>query len=819
MADSEVDGHRPDVDPDRQALDDLYRRILAVDGQMAQLVNQRRDLVDQFERHRAAVISRLGPHVPAPGTAMAPPTAGSPSGVGTRALLLWLGAALLGISALTFSAVAWSRLGDVGRALLLLTATTLSTVLAVAARRRLPMTAEAFVGLAVVLALVDVYAVRRAGLGAGMAPELWWAIGTAMVMGSAAVLGQVTGRRTARFAVAALLAAPAVLLIAAGNWPSWSTSIALAVLAAAIAAGPARWRGWFYREGRVLLGLQAAAGWAVAALAALSAALETRTVTEAIGPAVAVSALALAPEIAWRTARQHALLRPAAVLVHLVPALAALTLLAPMLDAEATFAASVVLGGATVISGWLLPHARRTAARIAGVAVATPGALWAFGTALPAVGGPLGWLADPWTGTVALTAAEVLDGPRTPATFTGSWAAVTALVAVAAVAAVPALRRRPGDAPIGWLVPLGIGCVAASFAAAMVPLTAGGSVLVTLATTATAFVVALLAGAYAGRSAPVLGTAPLVGAAFAALPTLGWAAVSTGASVVTSALAAFAAVAAALIARRAVALPGLAALAAVLGVVFVGVAARAAGATPPIAGFAVAIAAAVVVLLGVFALDFHRQAGVALECAGAATALAGTYMALDSPRWLAGSLTALAAAAALVALRPVRRTLYGGAAGLLTLFAVWAWLADAEVDVVEAYTAPAAALMLAAGLLRWRDAPGRSWLSLGPAVLLAITPTLGLGLLNGDTARVVAAALLCLAAVLTGALLRLQAPLLLGAAGLLVLGVDQWGGYLVQLPRWITLGAVGVVLMWVGATFEHRRRDWRRATDVIGRLR
>jgi hypothetical protein len=62
----------------------------------------------------------------------------------------------------------------------------------------------------------------------------------------------------------------------------------------------------------------------------------------------------------------------------------------------------------------------------------------------------------------------------------------------------------------------------------------------------------------------------------------------------------------------------------------------------------------------------------------------------------------------------------------------------------------------------------------------------------------------------------LQAPLLLGALGLAVLGIDQWGDYLVGLPRWITLGSVGVVLMWIGATFEHRRRDWRRASDVIG---
>ena len=813
-----MEGQPPAVDPDRQALEDLRERILAVDGEMAELMNRRRDLVEQYERHRFAIVGRLGLQVPA-GPEAVSATGRRMSGIKTRALLLWLGAGLLGISALTFSAVAWSRLGDVGHAVLLLAATTLTTVLALAARRRLPMTAEAFVGLTVVLALIDVYAVRRAGLGAGMLLELWWAIGTAAALGFAAALGRVTGRRTARFAVAALLAAPVGWLIAALYWPSWSTSIAFAVLAAAIVYLLGRWGGWFYQEGRVVLGVQVAAAWAVAAMLAFSAALEPRTLTEAVGPALAVGALALAPEIAWRRGRQDSVLRHAAVLVSLMPALAALTLLAPLLDDDGVFAASVVLGGATVLAGWLLPKARRAGAHVAGVAVATPGTLWAFGTGFPAVSGPLGWLADPWTGTVDMTAATVLDGPQTPSTFAGSWAAFAALITVAVVAAVPTLRRQSGESLGSVLVPLGIGCVAFSFAVASVPLIAGASVLVTLTATAAAFAVQLLAGAYAGRDEPVLAAAPLAGAGFAALPTVGWAAVSTGASVMTSALAAAAAAVAALIARRGVALPAFAALAAVLAVVFVGVAARAGGATAPVAGFAVTIAAAVVSLLGVFALGDRRRAGIALESTGAATALAGTYIALDSLSWLAGSLTALAAAAALAALRPDRRILYGGAAGLLALCAVWAWLAAAEVDVVEAYTAPAAALMLAVGLLRWRGAPGRSWLTLGPAVVLAIGPTLGLGLLDGDTVRVVVAAVLCLAAVLAGAVLRLQAPLLLGAAGLVILGIDQWGGYLVQLPRWITLGAVGVVLMWVGATFEHRRRDWRRASDVIGQFR
>ena len=802
-----MDGQQPVTDPDSQALDELRERILAVDGEMARLINQRRALVEQYERHRFAILSRLGAGPPAVGPVASPP-AGRRAAVGTRALLLWLGAALLGISALTFSAVAWSRLGDFGRAMLLLSATTLSAVLAVAARRRLPVTAEAFVGLTVVLALVDVYALRRAGLGGGLSPEHGWAIGTAAVLGLAAALGRVTGRRTARFAVAALLSAPAVLLIAPLPGPNWSTSIAFSALAAAIVYGLGRWAGWFYREGQVVLGVQAVAAWGTAAMLALDEALSADTVTEALGPALAVAALAAAPEIRRRRGpgRFVGLL---AIVVSALPAAVALTLLAPVVGGDGTLAASVVLGAATVLVSGLLPSERRSPEFVAGIAFAVPGALWALVTAIPAVGGPLGWLAEPWTGTVGMNAATVLEGPQTLTVFGGSWPAVVALVAVAG--ALPALRGRP-EASV-------ICCTAAVFAIALAPPTADASVLITLAATAAAFTLLLLAGAYLGRRRPADAAGPLAGAALAAVPTLGWAAVSTGASVLTAALAVAAAAAGAWIARPAAALPGYAALTAVFGVTFVGVATRAAGAAPAVAGFAVATAAAAVALLGVFVLSRLSAAGVALECTAAATALAGSYIALDSTPWLAGSLTVLSAAAGLAALRPDRRMLYGAAAGLLALFAVWAWLPSAEVTVAEAYTAPAAILLLAAGMLRWRNAPGRSWFTLGPGVVLAIAPTMGIGLINADTPRLVAAALLCLVAVLAGAVLRLQAPLLLGALGLLVLGLDHWGGYLVALPRWITLGAVGAVLMWVGATIEHRRRDWRRASDAISHFR
>ena len=89
---------------------------------------------------------------------------------------------------------------------------------------------------------------------------------------------------------------------------------------------------------------------------------------------------------------------------------------------------------------------------------------------------------------------------------------------------------------------------------------------------------------------------------------------------------------------------------------------------------------------------------------------------------------------------------------------------------------------------------------------------------DDDAVRLVVAALLALVAVVVGGVLRLQAPLCLGAVALLSLALDQWGAEIVRMPRWITLGVVGGLLMWIGATFEHRRRDLRRTTEAVSRF-
>lgn len=797
-------------DPDWSALEDLRGRITGVDAQVAHLLAERHSLVEEYERHRFAIIGRL--HPAAVPTLTPLPQRQEWTGARVRGLLLALGAALLGISALTFTAVAWSRLNDGGRAVLLLAVTALVTGLALGLRRRLPMTAEAFSGLAVALILVDVYAFRRAGAAHDMPWQVWWSIGTLVAAAFASALGLAVGRRTTRFAVAALLPM-APQLLALRTHDAWQAALILAVLAAAVIWAQSRWGSSLYREGQVVLGLHAGASWLAAAALAAVAASEPRTVSGAVPAAVAVAALAGAPELARRRLVDRPLRTGVAALAAGVPAGVALTLIAPLLGSDGVQTVALGLGAATLLAAMFLTGTLRAGALVAGAAFALPGTLWAIGVAAPAVYGPTRWLLDAWTGTLGRASREAYFGPTTWPALEGSWAGVAAFATLGAAGVIVGVRRP---------VMLGITSMAIGFIAAIMPVTAGASIAVTLVVTATAAVLLALASAWADRQGSRWSWALLPGSAVAAVPSAGWAAVSPAASVTTLALTTAGGTAAAVIARSPAARAGYAALAGLLAVAFAGVATRAAGAGLPAAGLAAAVAAGAVVLFGLYLLRNQPRVDVALEGVGALAAGGGLVAAAGSTPWLAGTLTALVPVAAFAAVRTDRRVLYGSAAGALALAAVWAWLTAARIDVVEAYTAPAALVALTAGILLWRNrsaaGPGRSWLTLGPALVLAIGPTLVLGMTDDDVVRLIAAAVLSLAVVIAGAVWRLQAPLVLGGAALLMLAVDQWGEEIVRMPRWITLGVVGVLLMWIGATFEARRRAWQRASEAFGRL-
>jgi hypothetical protein len=80
---------------------------------------------------------------------------------------------------------------------------------------------------------------------------------------------------------------------------------------------------------------------------------------------------------------------------------------------------------------------------------------------------------------------------------------------------------------------------------------------------------------------------------------------------------------------------------------------------------------------------------------------------------------------------------------------------------------------------------------------------------------------LAAATVLTvvGTVLHRQAPFVIGAAVLVVVTVGRLAPYAPLLPRWVTLGTAGLLLLVVGATYERRRQQAREAVAWVGQMR
>jgi len=67
--------------------------------------------------------------------------------------------------------------------------------------------------------------------------------------------------------------------------------------------------------------------------------------------------------------------------------------------------------------------------------------------------------------------------------------------------------------------------------------------------------------------------------------------------------------------------------------------------------------------------------------------------------------------------------------------------------------------------------------------------------------------------VVAGARSRLQAPATIGGVTLLVLALNTLGPVAARLPRWATIGAAGLLLLWLGATAERRLTELRHLRD------
>ena len=152
------------------------------------------------------------------------------------------------------------------------------------------------------------------------------------------------------------------------------------------------------------------------------------------------------------------------------------------------------------------------------------------------------------------------------------------------------------------------------------------------------------------------------------------------------------------------------------------------------------------------------------------------------------------------------------------VIASWIAIGGAGVETPEAYTGPAAVGLLLIAIPALRSGAG-SWAAEGAAVGVALVPS-ALAVVAEPTAlRLVLVLAAATALTVAGTLLHRQAPFVVGAGALFVVAVGRLAPYAPLLPRWVTLGAAGLLLLVVGATYERRRQQAREAVAWVAEMR
>ncbi|MET8671587.1 MULTISPECIES: SCO7613 C-terminal domain-containing membrane protein [Streptomyces albidoflavus group] len=758
-------------------------------------------------------------HAPAADPAPAVPEGSATGGPGAQHVLLILGGLLLAVAAIAFTLFSWGELGIAGRSVVLagVTAGALGAPVLLL-RRGLGATAESVGAVALLLTVLDAYALHAAVLpeadGAGYAAFAsgvlaagWAAYGVGvgrlrLPLPAAVVAGQfplVLGAWAA--GGSALVIGWALLVTAAGSVVVAARVPVLAVRATAWSGAGVTW------AGGLLIGL----GESVSASGPLDAA----------APGVLLlGAAAVALSAVWRAPQEMA------VTGGVVAGLAAVAGVGGVLRTEVPWSWAVVVY--LVCGAALAPVARiavvprpvrggvlGAAAGVTGVAV-----LAVLPSAAATLLGPAAVLTGLWAGAP--------DGTRELAAGAGAWpdalsVPVVLLVAAVLLGAVYASLVQEGREPAGWTGAAGAGAVGLVSAAVPVLLVSADVAYAAALVVDLLLVAGLLAAAVAVRRVPAAagGTALWCAVAVAAHAGLLALAVEPATYAVFGLLLVLFAASAAR-SREAVARS----LALVLSVVCALVVASAAGASlelgaPRTAVLVLAVPVAVVVL----GLWVRTPAVVVpLEAGAGFAALVALGLAVTDGAYLSLVLALCGVLAAATAVRPERRPGAGYLAAGLFATATWVRLVSAGVTHPEAYTLPVSVIACAVGLLRRRTDPeASSWTAYGPGLGVTLGPSLLALWSDPHWQRPLLLGAAALAVTVTGAVRRLQAPLLLGGGTLALVALHELAPHVAQvfdaLPRWSVPALAGLLLLVLGATYEQRLRDARRLREHLGRMR
>ncbi|MEU0918894.1 SCO7613 C-terminal domain-containing membrane protein [Streptomyces cyaneofuscatus] len=835
--------------------------LALLDRELAQLDARRAHLLTR----RAWLVSALQPQAPngprwstppvghgwAPGQPWsAAPRAAKPSGPPRSAqnVLLTLGGLLLTVAAVAFTLVSWGSMGIGGRSAVL----ALVTLAALAApvvllRRKLAATAEALAALALVLTLLDTYAVHAVA-----APDAdgltFTAVASAVLAALWAAYGLALGKLHLPLPAALFFVQWPLLL---GAWAAGAPAIVVgwALLVTAVVDGAIAL--WGKGLGvRVTAGIGLAVMGSAALLTGLGESLTADGPLGAVLPgALLLTAAVAALAGAWRAPNGYAQAG------GVVAGLAAVAAVGGVLRAAVPGMWHVpvyLLCGLALLSVVRAPLPRSAGRGVlaAAGAVVAGALLWAVPPVAAVLLGPVELVAEVWAGAPdgfrgalgeSMRWSESAAAPVVLAVVAGLLGAAyrwwPSLVRVAAPLVTPGATAR-GAAGAGALA-LCWGTLLLAAATLGVPYTVAvvletvlvaGLLLVAVrgaelgagdAGAAEGDAAGAGAGAAGGGRSAVTVTALLAGVGGAVSVGLLSLAAEAATYAVFGALVVLFAGAA--LRTRAVVEQAVFAVAAVVwGTVLTGCAARSLELAPHEAAPLLLVVPAVTVLLGA-RLRLHPVA-LPVELAGALGALVAVGLAVADAPFLALVLALCGVLAAGAAVRPERRPAAGYVAAVLFVAATWVRLAASEVSAPEAYTLPVTVPALVVGVLRRRKDPeASSWTAYGPGLAATLLPSLAVAWTDPDWVRPLLLGVAALVITLLGAKYRLQALLLLGGAVLALDTLHELAPYVVQvagvLPRWLPPALAGLLLLAVGATYEQRLRDARKLKDLLGRMR
>ncbi|MFD9498389.1 SCO7613 C-terminal domain-containing membrane protein [Streptomyces sp. NPDC060035] len=814
------------VPPPAEELALLDQELVRLDARRLQLLNR-----------RAWLLSVLRPPVapspfvaPAARPAAAPFTWGPPGGAvpaapsasssGVQNVLLVLGGLLLTIAAIAFTLFSWGEMGIAGRSAVL-AAVTVGALAAPALllRHKLSATAEALAALALVLTVLDAYALHAVAApdtgGLGFA-----AASSAVLMALWTAYGLALGQLRLPLPVAVVAGQlPLVLWAWAAGAPEVVFGWALLVTAAVDVAVALWGRGLAVR---VTAGIGASSAGLIALLIGLGQSVSAGGPLAAVGPgALLLAGAGVALFGAWHAPKEWA------VAAGAVAGLAAVAAVGGVLRTGVPWNWSVVmylLCGAVllVVVRLRVPQPVGRGLLGASASVTAGAVLWALPAVAAVLLGPVSLLADVWSG-----APEGIRGALgTSMPWPESAASPVVLVLVAGLLAAlyawwdrargTLLPPRPR-----WRVAAGAGAMVLGWGAVLA-LPAVVDVPYAVAVGVELLLVAGLLAVAVRQGAGVLSltalVCALVGAVSAGLLALA-AEVATYA-VFVGLVALFAGAAAR--SRAAGVQSVLAGVSVLCAIVPVSAAGASWGWSAPHTAPLVLVVPAVTVLLGARL----RVAAVALtlELTGAFGALVAVGLAVTDAPFLALVLALCGVLAAGSAVRPERRPVAAYLAVVLFLMAAWVRLAASEVTDPEAYTVPVSVAAFAVGYLRRRTDPdASSWVAYGPALSMTMVPSLVVAWVDPHWLRPLLLGVAALVVTLVGARLRLQAPLVLGGSVLAMVGLHELAPHVVQvfdaLPRWAPPALAGLLLLALGATYEQRLRDARRVRESLGRMR